>query len=428
MNNIVVVGLGAVGLPLALCYALKDCLVYGVDSNQEHLKKIKTCTIDFQEDDNGKKINEIIREATEKGNLVLSTDIPEITQPGTVIMVVVPINVENGSLNINTVSQALKDVGKKLKQGDLVIIRSTVFPGFSEEVALPILERESGMQGGQDFYLAYSPERMSEGKAFEELRNIDLIVGGINQESVNQAIATLRIISPALVHVGKIKEVETSKIIENLQRDVNIALANEISYFLASKGISGKNCIRLANTHKRVNMLLPGPGVGGHCLPWAYYYLGHITRSPEELPLSRLSRQINDLTPQVIVNLIQNYITESSYDQDKIAILGQAWKDYSSNCRHSPAVRAKEILIEKGFQVVSYDPMAKSGLGVEVVNLEDCLENASVVIIPVIQKEFLSLDVAKIQRLIKPEALIIDLKELLNKEELVSAGYKVFSL
>ncbi|MBT9164247.1 MAG: UDP-N-acetyl-D-mannosamine dehydrogenase [candidate division WS2 bacterium] len=428
MNNIVVVGLGAVGLPLALCYALEGCTVYGVDSNAEHLKKIATYTIDYQEEDKGQKLPDIIREVTEKGNLVLSTDIPEIAKPGTVIMVVVPINVENGLLNTNPISQAIKDVGKKLKKGDLVILRSTVFPGFSEEVALPILERESGLQAGRDFYLAYCPERMGEGKAFEELRNMDLIIGGINQESVNQALSSLRIISSATVHLGNIKEVETSKIIENLQRDVNIALANEISYFLASKGISGNNSIRLANTHKRVNILLPGPGVGGHCIPWAYYYLYHIAKSPEELPLSRLSRQINDLTPLRIVNLIQNYIAESGYPEVKVSILGQAWKDYSSSCRHSPAVRTKKILIEKGFQVASYDPIAKSGLGVESVSLEECLENALVVIVSVIQEEFLSLGTIKLKKLIKPEAFIIDLKDLFNKEELKSEGFKVFSL
>lgn len=428
MDNIVVIGLGAVGLPLALCYALEGCLVYGVDSNPEHLNQIKTCAIDYQESDSGKKINEIIREVSEKGNLILSTDIPEITQPDTVIMVVVPISIENGLLNLAQVSQAVKNVGKKLKRGNLVIMRSTVFPGFSEEVALPILERESGMQGGKDFYLAYCPERMSEGKAFEELRNMDLIVGGINEQSFDLAISALRIISPAKVNQGTIKEVETSKIIENLQRDVNIALANEISYYLTSKGISGKNSIKLANTHKRVNMLLPGPGVGGHCIPWAYYYLYHISRSAEELPLSRLSRQINDLIPQVIANFISNHIAESVYPEIKVSLLGQAWKDYSSSCRHSPAVRTKKILMEKGFQVVSYDPIAKSGLGEESVSLEDCLKNASVVIVSVIQKEFLSLDSKKLKELIKPEALIIDLKDLFNKEELINKGFKVFSL
>ncbi len=428
MNKIIVFGLGAVGLPLALTYVLNDFSVIGIDINEKHIKNLKSNNVNFQEEDRGRTIKEILSWANESGKLKLNTFLPAELEGPKDIIVTVGIGVKGEKLDSSAILRCLEGISKNLKKGDLVLIRSTVYPGFTEEIALPILEKRSGLKGGDDFFLAYASERMQEGKAFEELRDMDVVLGGINQGSIERAKQCLLIISKGVFHVSSLKEVEASKVLENLQRDVNIAFANEVAYFLTSKGIKGREAIRLANTHKRVNILNPGPGVGGHCIPYAYYYLAHISSKERKLSLSSKARKLNSQIPEKIVSILKGYFSNLPYDQIKIALLGQAMKDFSSSFRLSPAYKLKKLLIKAGFNVYSYDPLVKTGVGKEAENLIECLNNAKAIVIAGIQQEYLTLKPSYLKHIVGDSVLVVDLKGLFIADELIKEGFTVFSL
>lgn len=428
MNNIIIYGLGAVGLPLALSYASNNFKVIGIDINKTLVNDLNKGQVNMTEEDNGKLLKEILIDCQKRGLFEAKTKLTDNLKGNSDFIVMVGIGVKKNKLDLFPITSCLEEIGKNLKKGDLVLIRSTVYPGFTEDLALPILEKHSKLKCGVDFMLAYASERMQEGKAFEELRTMDIVIGGVNKKSLERAINLLSLISKGNFHVGNIKEVETSKILENLQRDFNIAFANEVSYFLASKGIYPREVIKLANTHKRVNILKPGPGVGGHCIPLAYYYLAHISSKKSDLSLSFKARKFNERIPNMVFSIIKDRFSSMQNKDFKVSILGLAMKDFSSSYRLSPVYKLKQLLINEGFSAISYDPLIHSGLGIEASNLEDCLTDADVVVVGAIQKEFLTLTPRSLKKMVKKEALVMDLKGLFNKEDLIAEGFKTFSL
>lgn len=407
-----VIGLGFVGLPLSLSYAMNGAKVVGVDVSAALVEELKRGISHHQEYDQGRPLAEILREMLAKGNFRVTTDYREAAKEVNHYIVTVGIPVRDGDPDLSYLISAAKSLSQVLKKGDLVLLRSTVVPGTTEEVFLPILE-ESGLKAGIDFDLAYSSERIAEGRAFEEFRTMPLAVGGVTQKSAERAKEFLSFVTKAEITISSIKIVETAKVIENVQRDVNIAMVQEFARFAEGMGLNTAELIRVANTHKRVHLLNPGPGVGGYCLPNAYYYLQpKAAEMGLRLSLLEMARQINDAVPGILVSMMEEGLKKrgKSLSEAKIAVLGLAMKDYSNDDRISPCHQVVSILLSKGTSVYAYDPAVPSTYPFKVNTLEEAVKGADGLFFLAMQKAFEAIDWHDMLKQMAEDAVIVDAK------------------
>ncbi len=426
MDNIAVFGLGFVGLPLSLTYTMFGKKVYGVDINSEYIKKLRQFQTHILENYKGKTINEILKESIEKG-LFVPTDSPEeALKNANNIIVTVGIPIERGILKKEVFSNAIHTVGKYLKKGDTVLIRSTVPPGTTRNTVRPILEKESGLICCKDFYLAYSSERIAEGRAFEEFQTMPVAVGAMDEESKKRAVELLSVINKEKIYEASCPEVvEISKLMENSSRDVNIALSNELASLTEALNVDTLEVIEVANTHKRVHLLTPGIGVGGHCIPYSSLYI--FDKSDElNLPMKLLhtAREINDGRPLDILKIIERKIENlgKKTENSKFAIIGVAMKDNSSDISESPAMRLKDLILQKGGNVLWFDPNVQGNFPLKAKSLEEALKDADVIIIP-IKQDNIPINTDKISSLAKKGAVIFDARRLISKEEAENKGF-----
>ncbi|WP_234410534.1 nucleotide sugar dehydrogenase [Caldalkalibacillus mannanilyticus] len=271
--NVAVIGLGFIGLPLSLSYAMKGANVIGIDVNQTLIEEINRGHSHHLEYYQGKSLQDILREQLQAKSFRATTSYQEAAEVVDHYIITVGVDVKNGDPQFAHLQSAMETLASVLKKNDTVLVRSTVVPGTTEEMVKPILER-GGLEAGKDFYLGYSSERIAEGRAFEEFITMPLAVGGINEESRIKARELLQVVTEAPIHETEIKIVETAKVVENIQRDVNIAMVQEIARFAEATGMDTYELIKTANTHTRVQLLVPGPGVGAivYRMPSTIYY------------------------------------------------------------------------------------------------------------------------------------------------------------
>lgn len=431
-RKVCVYGQGFVGLPLTLSFAFRGCKTIGVDINENLVKDINNGVTYHTEKFNGITIQEILNEELKEKRYKATTDGDLAVRECNNIIVTVGIPIKDGRHIMDYLESACTTIGKNLKRKDLVIIRSTVIPGTTEEFVVPILERESKMKAGEDFYLAYSSERIAEGRAFDEFANMPTLVAGINEKSCERAVELLKVIcKKEIIKASCIKAVETSKIFENVQRDVNIAMVQEFARFTEALGIDVFEVVNLANTHKRVNLLMPGPGVGGYCIPNAYYYLVPIAEKMDfDMELLRISRKKNSALPKFIVNKVQELLNKQGKDIKgaKVAVLGLAMKDYSNDDRISPPVDICKLLIERGAEVRAFDPVVLTEYDFKVKTQEEALNDAEVMLILAKQNEIEFDDFQYMSKLLKPKALCVDTKAIVNKVEARKYGISVWRI
>lgn len=433
-KNVAVFGQGFVGLPLSLSFAFRGCNVYGVDVVSKLVDDINNGITHHTECFEDKTIQQILKEELKKGSYRATTDTKEALKNANNIIVTVGIPIRDGRHDISDLVDCITGIGKNLKKGDLVVIRSTVIPGTTEELLLPILEKESGMKAGEDFYLAYSSERIAEGKAFDEFAYMTTIVAGINDLSAKKARELLLAVCKADVLIASgIKVVETSKVIENVQRDVNIAMAQEFARFSEGLGIDINEVIKVANTHKRVNLLTPGPGVGGYCIPNAYYYL--LPKAEEigvSLDILKLSRAKNEMLPNVMVSMLEDGLKKAGkkLDNSRIGVLGIAMKDYSNDDRISPPIEIINILRDRGAEVYAYDPAVPNEYDFKVDTINKALKDADGVMILAKQKEFDKINSKYLLENLNKGTVIFDTRSLFYdiKEELIREGLYFISI
>jgi len=416
--NVAVVGLGFIGLPLALSYAMKGANVIGIDVVPELVEDINRGISHHQEYYEGKSLAEILREQLNAGRFRATTSYEEAARLVDTYLITVGVPVRNGDPDLAPLRSACSSLARVLKKGDTVIVRSTVIPGTTEEVIRPLLE-QSGLVAGTDFYLAYSSERIAEGRAFEEFRTMPLAVGGVNEASVERAKAVLAYVTEAEITVSSIKVVETAKVIENIQRDVNIAMVQQFARFAEKMGLDTFELIRVANTHKRVNLLLPGPGVGGYCLPNALYYL--LPKARElgvGVELLELARRINDGVPNVLVNMLDEALRDEgkTLAGSRVAVFGLAMKDYSNDDRISPAHTVVRLLQEAGAEVRAYDPVVPASYPFKVDSAEQAVEGADALALLTVQKSFAHLDWTSLVARMNGHPVLLDAKNHLPKE------------
>lgn len=417
--HVAVIGLGFVGLPLALTYAMKGAKVIGVDVMPQVVEEINAGKSHHLESYQGKMLSEILREQLDAGRFRATTSYEEAAAEVNNYIITVGLPVYNGDPVLGPLKGCAETLGGLLKKGDTVMVRSTVIPGTTEELILPILEEKSGLKAGEDFYLTYCSERIAEGRAFEEFIHMPLALGGVNEASARKGLELLSFISETEITLSNIRVVETAKVIENIQRDVNIAMVQEFARFAEAFGIDTFELIKVANTHKRVNLLVPGPGVGGFCLPNALYYL---QPKAEELgvnlELLKTARRINDSVPHILVEMLEKALREAgkSLAGAKIAVLGLAMKDFSNDDRVSPVTDIIASLEAKGATVVSYDPAVPTPHSHKVNSLDEAVTGADAVCLTAVQQAFVDVDWLQVARKMNPPAILFDMKNRIPRD------------
>ncbi len=416
MKNISVIGIGYVGLPLAIEFS-KIHKVIGFDSNPTRIKELRSHFDSTGEVDT--------RELQNKKNLFFSTKEKSISGSDFFIITVpTPIN-KLKKPDLAPLKEACKLVGKYLRNDSTVIIESTVYPGLTEEVCVPILENTSGLKINKDFFVGYSPERINPGDKNHRLVEIKKIVSGSNKKA-KRIVASLykSIIKADVIEVNSIKVAEAAKVIENTQRDINIALMNELAVIFEKLNIDTKEVLDAAST--KWNFLPFSPGlVGGHCISVDPYYLTFKAQKVGYEPDVVLSgRKINDSMGQRVAERTLNFLRKKSSISSKtnILILGFTFKENCPDVRNTKVIDIFKTLRRRNINVEIFDPEAdskevKNLYQINLVKDEKKLKNFDAVIIAVAHDKFKKMSLKKIKSFCKTNSVIFDVKSIFEKHE-----------
>ncbi|MDA7774797.1 UDP-N-acetyl-D-mannosamine dehydrogenase [Pseudomonadales bacterium] len=393
-RSVCVLGLGYIGLPTAAVLASKGYKVLGIDVQQKVVDTINSGSAHIVEPD----LSEAVQLAIESRFLRASVEI----EPADVFIIAVPTPFREGHVpNMDYVEAATSSVAKMVREGTLVILESTSPPGSTERVRATLVENNQDLVG-VDFHVAHCPERVLPGHILEELISNDRIVGGVDAESTKVAADFYREFVDGSVLETHCRTAELAKLAENTFRDVNIALANEISSICDVADVDVWELIRLANRHPRVNILQPGPGVGGHCIAVDPWFL--VDFAPQIAEITRTAREVNDRRPQYYVNRIKAEIAELS--ARTVALLGLAYKANIDDVRESPALQISELLAEIDMPGVKYlvvEPNLKElpeslrGKSMLLCDLDESLEQADLIVCLVDHDEFRQVELSKIE-------------------------------
>ena len=348
-----VVGLGYVGLPLAVEFCKQGFEVYGVDKSKEKielLRKGKTYIGDVSE--------AALKECLNTGRFHVSTDYDTLTKVGAIsVCVPTPLR-KTKDPDMTYVVDAAENIAEILQPGQVIILESTVYPGATEELIAPILEK-SGLRVGKDFYLAFSPERVDPGNERYSISEIPKVVGGITEECTERAVELYRQVFEQVIPM-KAKEAEMAKLLENTFRAVNIGLINELALVAHKMGINIWNVIEAAKTKPFGFMAFyPGPGLGGHCIPIDPFYLSWKAKTYQaDTSFIELAGKVNSQMPAYVVERVADLLNQvgKPLKGSKILILGVAYKRDVNDIRESPALDILGLLSQKGAEVAYNDP------------------------------------------------------------------------
>lgn len=361
-SKICVLGLGYIGLPTASVLAVHGYWVVGVDINSKVINIINEGGTHIYEPG----LDTLVNAATHSGHLIARTT-PE-TADIFMISVPTPIKEDKGA-DLTAVVAAAESIVSYLRTGNLVILESTVPPGTTEELVVPILEH-SGLEAGRDFQVVHAPERVLPGQIMRELVQNDRILGGIDMASAERARDLYRSFVSGEIFLTDATTAELVKLVENTYRDVNIALANELARICEKVPANVWEVIDLANKHPRVNILQPGPGVGGHCIPVDPWFI--VEKYPLDAQLIRQGRLSNDQMPALVCRSILELVDDIK--DPVVAILGVAYKPNVDDIRESPSLSIIEMLKKTRIKISVHDPYVYPDIDLEqVISGADCL-------------------------------------------------------
>ncbi len=354
IKNVTIIGLGYVGLPLALLVERKGFVVTGVDIDTKKIDLLNNRTSPFFEP-------EIEKYLPTAANITFSSDFDSVATADVVIICVPTPVYDNHTPNLEPVIGATKAIATFLKPGQLIILESTVNPGVSEAVVLPILESASGLKAGVDFSLAHCPERINPGDSKWNVENINRVVGCTDALGLERAVDFYTsIITGSVKAMSTLKAAEAVKVVENSFRDINIAFVNELAMSFTKLGIDVVEVIDGAATKPFAFMAhYPGCGVGGHCIPVDPYYLIEYAKEfGFNHDFLMLARRINNGMPEFAVERLQDGLNtiQKSISGTTVAVLGLSYKSNIDDCRESPSFDIIKLLEEKGAIVKTYDP------------------------------------------------------------------------
>ncbi len=420
------VGLGYVGMPIAVAFA-KKIKVVGYDLNAKKIELYKS-GID--------PTREVGDEAIKQTTVEFTADESKLREAKFhVVAVPTPVN-DDHTPDLTPVEGASRILGRNLTKGSIVVYESTVYPGVTEDVCVPILEKESGLKCGVDFKVGYSPERINPGDKVHRLETITKIVSGMDDETLDIVAKVYELVVEAGVHRAScIKVAEAAKVIENSQRDINIAFMNELSIIFNKLGIDTKSVLEAAGTKWNFLKFFPGL-VGGHCIGVDPYYLTYKAEQAGYHSQVILSgRRINDdMGKYVAENVVKNLIKAGKGVKNaKVAILGFTFKENCPDTRNSKVFDIVKELREYGIEPIIADPTAdyeeaKHLYGVDFVDM-NTITNCDAVVLAVAHDEFAKLTISEVDKLFgEGQKVLLDIKGLLNRKEYENAGYSYWRL
>lgn len=415
-QTVCVHGLGYVGLPTAAMLANSEYSVLGFDADTERRAELASGNVNFDEED----LKRFVERALADGLAIV-----EDLQPADfhLICVPTPFDREQNRTDLGYVEAAGNAIADVLRDGDTVVLESTVPPGTTTGQLRPILER-SGRSASRDFTLAFSPETVLPGNTLSELRENDRIVGGVETTMVPDVVALYRTFVTGDIRTTDATTAEFVKLIQNAYRDVNIAFANEVARLAHEFGINSRGAIKLANEHPRVDILDPGPGVGGHCIPIDPLFLNY----GNDIPLLiETARAVNDGMVGFIVELLSAAL--EPLDGSTIGLLGVAYKGGVADTRESPSLRLEDRLLEAGVSDVRLtDPYVEpESTAFDVLPLEDAIEGTDAVVLVTDHPEYGALS---------PEAfannmsgrVVVDTRAILDIDRWEWDGFDVYQV
>ena len=425
-EKIALVGLGYVGMPIAVAFARKVKVV-GFDLNDKKIALYKK-GVD--------PTHEVGDEVIAKTKVEFTSDEKKLREAKFhIVAVPTPVN-DDHTPDLTPVEGASTILGRNLTKGSIVVFESTVYPGVTEDVCVPILEKESGLKCGVDFKIGYSPERINPGDKVHRLETIKKIVSGMDEETLDCVANVYELVVDAGVHRAEsIKVAEAAKVIENSQRDINIAFMNELSIIFNKMGIDTRSVLEAAGTKWNFLKFYPGL-VGGHCIgvdPYYLTYKAEMLGYHSQIILS--GRRINDdMGKYCAENCVKNLIAaDKAVKGAKVAILGFTFKENCPDTRNTKIIDIVKELKEYGINPVIADPQADAAeakhlYGVEFVDL-NTIKDMDAVILAVAHTEFTGFTMEQIDKFFgNGKKVLLDLKGLLDRKEYESAGYSYWRL
>jgi nucleotide sugar dehydrogenase len=399
-KTVAVVGLGKIGLPLAARYASKGMTVIGCDVLPDVVETINAGHSHIREEPG---LEEAIADAVKQKKLRATTDTAAAVKQAEVTVVIVPLMVgQERDTDYRSLDAATAAVGRGLRRGTLVIYETTLPVGTTRRRLGPMLEKESGLKAGSDFHLAFSPERLYAGRIFDDLRKYPKIVGGVDDRSTEAAVAFYRAVLDAEVWaVENTETAEFAKLAETTYRDVNIALANQLALYAATREVNVSEAFKAANSQPYSHIHRPSIGVGGHCIPvYPHFLLGDATDG--ELSLVRDGRQTNDRMAEVGLEQLRQALGD--LDSRAVLVLGASYREDVKELAFSTAFSIVELLHKAGARVMIHDPLFTPGelrsLEAAVVDLDSAEALAAeAVIVQAWHRDFHDLDWRRFKKL-----------------------------
>lgn len=411
MSKICVLGQGYIGLPTALLFANNGHEVVGIDVNKRVVETLKAGKMPFEE----KGFQELLDEAIAKNafraeSLVEEADVFLVAVP-------TPFDSEMRMADLKYVVSACEMIAPHLRKGNLVIIESTIPPKTCEKQVRYILEK-SCLKMCEDFYLSHCPERAIPGNTLHEMVHNDRVIGGVDEKSTQLTDEIYSSFVKGNLHLTTSTTAEMIKLMENTFRDVNIALANEFAQIADDYGIDVWKAIEIANKHPRVNILKPGPGVGGHCIAIDLWFL---TENANNSSLIMMSRQINDVMPQYVLKMPKEMV--AGIENPTITIFGVAYKGDIADTRATPAKKFIKLAEKEGFKVKIYDPFVKEW-SYPIMGLEEAVDESDCIVVLTDHSEFREMEPEKLSRKMY-NLNIFDTRNIIHKDHWNRFGFKV---
>jgi UDP-N-acetyl-D-mannosaminuronic acid dehydrogenase len=399
--KICVIGLGYIGLPTACLFANAGYEVIGVDVNRETIGKLNQEKLPFEE----KGLEEIFEKALPNMRFKTRPEAADVF----LIAVPTPLDKEAKMADLRYVREAAKSISNYIKVDNLVILESTVPPGTCERLILPKLKNKA--------HLVHCPERAIPGNTIHEMIYNDRIIGSNERESGEHAKELYSSFVKGNMYLTNLRTAEMVKIMENTFRDINIALANEFAQIAEESGVNIWAAIELANKHPRVNILKPGPGVGGHCIaidPW--FLIENSVRSR----IVNLAREINDSMPRHVLRLVKALGIGT---HGTITVFGVAYKSDVDDTRETPALKFIKLAENEGYTVKVHDPLVNN-FEYEILSLDEAVKDSDCIVIITDHSKFKDIDPGEISKLMRKK-FIVDSRNILDQDKWRKAGFNV---
>jgi len=415
MKKISVLGMGYIGLPTACMLANSGFEVLGVDIDEDIISKLNSGKLHIEEPE----LERIFLNAFKNKKIKVSLEL----EKSDVFIIAVPTPLDHrNKADLSYIISAVNKIRYKIEKGNLVILESTSPPGTTRNIVGKIITSGTGLLAGKDYYLAFCPERVLPGKIVYELENNDRIVGGIDKKSAEITEDIYKTFVKGKVFLTDLETSEFVKLAENTYRDINIAFANELSLICRDYGIDVREVIKYANMHPRVNILNPGPGVGGHCIavdPW--FILENTGRKDT---LIEKSRNINNNMPFIISERVAEIV--SKYKEPRITIFGFSYKENVGDIRESPAVVINNELTKKGIKVSIYDPLVIN-TKYNLSGLKDSVDGSDLILLFSGHSVFKEIDLVLVSDLMRNRN-IFDTRNFFDKTTVEKLGFNYYNI